>query len=253
MVDREMQWLLDEKYAGIKSEAFYADCKKLVLGVPLAYLIGFTSFLHCKIWLDARPLIPRPETEFWVEEAIKVIHGSNTLSLGLGKQSPRILDLCAGSGCIGIAIAKTVPQAQVDFGEIDANLIDTITKNLKENGIDENRHTVTQSNLFSKLPDAYDYILCNPPYIDESLGRAETSVKAHEPYVALFGGKDGLEIIIQLITGAPKHLAPGGQLWIEHEPEQSRDIQEIGLRYGFTTSTQLDQFGVERYSILVLQ
>jgi HemK-like putative methylase len=253
MENKEMKWLLEEKYAGVKGEAFYADCKNLVLGEPLAYLIGFTSFLHCKIWLDGRPLIPRPETEFWVEEAIKVIKQGSTLSLGIQDIAPRILDICSGSGCIGTAVANAIPHALVDFGEIDVNLLPTILKNLAENNIDKTRSTVVQTNLFSTLPSRYDYILSNPPYIDESLDRTEMLVKKHEPYVALFGGEGGMEIITKLIADAPAHLAPAGQLWIEHEPEQSEAIKEIGEAYNFATSVHIDQFGVERYSILVLQ
>lgn len=253
MANREMKWLLEEKYAGIKSEAFYADCKKLALGEPLAYLIGFTDFLHCKIWLDKKPLIPRPETEYWVEEAIKTIRNGATLSLGLEKKSARILDLCSGSGCIGVSVAKAISDAQVDFGEIDAQLIPTINKNIKENDIDIKRCVVTQTNLFSKIQHSYDYILSNPPYIDESLDRTESSVKTHEPYVALFGGNKGMEIITQLVTDATAHLAPGGQLWIEHEPEQSEAIREVAMANGFSASAHLDQFRIERYSILVLQ
>jgi HemK-like putative methylase len=253
MSSQEMTWLLNEKYAGVKSEAFYADCKKLVLGEPLAYLIGFTDFLHCKIWLDGRPLIPRAETEFWAEEAIQVINGSQTLSLGLDTQPLRILDLCAGSGCIGTAIAKAVPDAYVDFGELDAKLIPTIQKNLTENNIKEARSNVLQTNLFSNLRGVYNFIFSNPPYIDESLGRTDESVKSNEPHLALFGGRKGMEIITTLIEDAPTHLSPCGQLWIEHEPEQSEHIKEIAVANNFSISTHLDQFGVERYSVLVLQ
>ncbi|MCB9810072.1 HemK family protein methyltransferase [Candidatus Nomurabacteria bacterium] len=253
MKSQEEEWLLKEKYAGKKCEAFFTDCKRLALGEPLAYIIGFSPFLDCKIWLDNRPLIPRPETEFWTEEAIKAIRGGETISLGLDAESPRILDLCAGSGCIGVAVAKAIPEARVDFGEIDARLLPTITKNIFENLVETENCNVIHTSLFSNLPGRYDYILTNPPYIDITLNRTDKSVKEFEPYVALFGGIDGLEIISQLIIDATSHLAVGGQLWIEHEPEQSQTIKDLGLENGFSVNTQKDQFKVERYSILVLQ
>jgi HemK-like putative methylase len=254
MSSQEVRWLLQEKYGGEKSVAFFADCKRLALGEPLAYLIGWTPFLNTKIMLDSRPLIPRPETEYWTEEAINTIRGGATLPLGLETpKTTKVLDLCAGSGCIGIAVAKAIPTAQVDFGEIDQNHLPTIKLNLLKNDIDLSRTNIVHTNLFSNLPGTYDFILSNPPYIDETLGRTEDSVRKHEPYISLFGGEKGLEVIATLIANAPAHLSSGGQLWIEHEPEQSTDIQRIGQEHGFAVSTHQDQFGIERYSILVLQ
>jgi release factor glutamine methyltransferase len=253
MKNREIEWLLKEKYNGVKSDAFYADCKRLSLGEPLDYLIGWSDFLGCKIWLDERPLIPRSETEYWTEEAIKVINGRQELTLGLDQNSPKVLDLCAGSGCIGTAILKHCPSARVDFGELDAKLLDTILKNLKENGINRQRTDLIHTNLFSNLPEKYDYILSNPPYIDPDLDRTQASVKNFEPYVALYGGMAGMEIITDLIKAAPRHLDPGGQLWLEHEPEQVTLINELSEHTGFTITTHPDQYNRERYSILVLQ
>jgi len=252
MESQEMKWLLEEKYGGEKSKAFFADCKRLVLGEPLAYLIGHTPFLNCKIWLDSHPLIPRPETEFWVEEAIKTIRDGATMSLGLTETTPRILDLCAGSGCIGVAVAKAIPVARVDFSEIDSSHLPTIKKNLEENRISTDRTQVSHTNLFENLTGKYDFILSNPPYIDASLNRTEESVIKNEPYLALFGGEKGLEIIDQIIEDAPTYLKPGGQLWIEHEPEQSETISKLGKKGGFSVTTHKDQYETERYSILVL-
>lgn len=253
MNSQEMEWLLKEKYRGEKSDAFFADCKRLALGEPLAYLIGHSPFLDCTIWLDGKPLIPRPETEYWVAEAIKVIQGGQTMSLGIGEHTPHILDLCAGSGCIGIAVAKALPEAHVDFGEIDVRLLPTIEKNLKENTIPLKRCNIVHTNLFSEVNKQYDFILSNPPYIDETLERTEASVVKHEPYVALFGGKDGLEVIKKIIEQAPAHLTTGGQLWLEHEPEQSETIIQLAEKVEFSATTHKDQYGVERYSVLVLQ
>lgn len=241
-----MEWLLREKFGGVKSEAFYTACKEMALGKPLAYLIGWSPFLDCKIWLDSEPLIPRPETEFWAEKAIQAMRTKNLVS-------PRVLDLCAGSGCIGVAVAKSFPTAGVDFSEIDARHIPTIKKNLRENGLNEENSIIAHTNLFKNLPHRYDFVFSNPPYIDESLERADESVTENEPYVALFGGVDGMEVISQIIEQAPNYLNPNGELWLEHEPEQTTAIYAIGRAHGFAVTTHNDQYGVERYSILVLQ
>lgn len=254
MKSQEIKWLLREKYNGEKSEAFFADCKRLALGEPLAYVIGWTPFLDTKIYLDSHSLIPRPETEHWAKEAIAVIRGGATLPLGFATHPPRILDLCAGSGCVGVAVAKAVPTALVDFAEIDEAHLPTITKNITTNNIDPSRTRVIHSNLFSALSDTqYDLILSNPPYIDEHQHQAEQSVTDHEPYLALFGGHKGLEVVAKIIAEAPVHLAPGGQLWIEHDPAQSPAIKELGAAAHLAVTTHTDQYDIERYSTLVVQ
>jgi HemK-like putative methylase len=258
MKSQEEQWLLTEKYDGVKSEAFYADCKALALGTPLGYLIGHVPFLDCTIYLDNHPLIPRVETEFWVERAIAAIKMSSVMQPSLGNeaaQQPHILDLCAGSGCIGVATAKVIPDALVDFGELSARLIPTIQKNIEENVSNPERCRVFHSNLFEQFPIdwKYDYILSNPPYIDPAIDRATESVKSHEPHLALYGGTGGLEVIEQLLSTAANHLTPNGQIWIEHEPEQVNGMAKLAEQYGFNCASHLDQYGILRYSILVLQ
>ena len=248
MDGQEEQWLLAEKYRGEPSEAFFADCKRLALGEPLGYLIGHVPFLDCKIWLDSRPLIPRPETEYWVEEAIAEIKTVTPSS-----ESPRVLDLCAGSGCIGMAVAADIPDARVDFSEIDAAHLPTIEKNIEENNIAPERVRIKHTNLFEAFDGVYDFILSNPPYIDMDLERTDTNVLEHEPYIALSGGLAGLEVIQKIIEEAPKHLERHGQLWIEHEPEQSVAIRNLAREHKFMCTTHHDQYGVERYSVLVLQ
>src|SRR5512138_3415194 len=96
---REEEWLLKEKWNGEKSEGFFADCQRLRDGEPLAYVIGHTPFLNTIIYLDSKPLIPRVETEFWVEKAIMEIQD---FSRGQTLGTVQVLDVCAGSGCIGV-------------------------------------------------------------------------------------------------------------------------------------------------------
>lgn len=255
-MSQDIEWLLEEKYSGEKNDAFFADCKRLALGEPLGFLIGHVPFLDTTIYLDSKPLIPRPETEYWTEAVIadiKTNYPARDLENTPGAEQLRVLDLCAGSGCIGVAIAKAIPDAIVDFSEIDERHLPTITKNLDENSIDKTRTHLYHSNLFEAFSGTYQYIVCNPPYIDAALERADESVIKNEPYIALFGGEGGMEVITTLIEQAPKHLERHGQLWIEHEPEQSEAIRNIAREHKFICDTHKDQYGAQRYSVLVLQ
>ncbi|MEK7147665.1 MAG: HemK family protein methyltransferase [Patescibacteria group bacterium] len=205
---------------------------------PEAYAIGSIPFIHTQIYLDSHPLIPRTETEYWVNEVIKEINDKNILH-------PRILDLCAGSGCIGIAIMKELEDATVDFVEIEEKHHDTIRKNILENKLDNSKARIFGGSLFEKISDKYDFILSNPPYINPALKyRVEESVIDHEPEQALFGGKDGLEIIKEILSKAEFYLKPDGSLYIEHEPEQAEIISESPM---YLNSFK-DQFGVTRFS-----
>ncbi len=259
-LQREMQWLLEEKYLGEKSRAFFTDCTRLQSGEPLAYVIGHVPFLGTKIFLDlpagqagSHPLIPRTETEFWVEKAVASMSRFH-LDIDLGKKIFRVLDLCAGSGCIGVAVLKQVPGVRVDFCEIDAHHHPTILKNIQENGIEEKRMRIFDGDLFENIPPdtLYDYILTNPPYIDPTLaGRTAKDVKKYEPHLALCGGKDGMEYIEKIITEAPTFLAPDGILFIEHEPEQAHLLAQKATECGYVKiEHHVDQYGVTRTSSL---
>ncbi len=257
-MEQAVESLLREKYHGEKSDAFFADCKRLALGEPLAYLIGYTPFLDTTIHLDSRPLIPRPETEFWVEKAIQEIKeyqsGKQGLLLTEETELIRVMDVCAGSGCVGVATLHNTEATTCHFSEIDKEHIPTIKKNLHENKIPEERYVVNQSSLFSTFKDqSYHFIFANPPYVDPELHLIEDSVKDFEPHLALMGGHKGLELIIQTITEAKYHLEPDGQLWIEHDPQQTNDIGAIAAAHGFKATTHSDQYNVERFSILVLE
>lgn len=235
-----------------------ADCARLEAGEPLAYLIGHTPFLDCTIHLDSRPLIPRPETEYWTElaiEAIKDLVRGETSNENLRGRTAKILDLCAGSGAIGVAVAKAVPEAEVTFTEIDPLHLPTITKNFALNTPVNRRIQLVESDLFAELHTnhdtvLFDFILTNPPYIDAAANTVDNSVVAHEPHLALFGGTAGMEIIARIILEAPTSLTATGQLWIEHEPAQVDAITALAEKSGFTIVTHPDQYGTPRFSVL---
>jgi release factor glutamine methyltransferase len=242
-VTREEQWLFEEKYGGEKTEGFFTDCERLKAGEPLAYVIGHIPFLNTVIHLDSRPLIPRAETEFWVQKAIDAIGQGRALTNCM-------LDLCAGSGCIGVALLKEFPHAIVDFEEMDTRHHPTILRNIHENKINEKHTRIFGGYLFENVSNQYDFIFANPPYIDPRKNRADQSVKKFEPQLALYGGKDGMELIETIIRSAPNFLKPKGTLYIEHEPEQSKAVLRLAKSSGFNAQTFTDQYGLLRYTRL---
>ncbi len=210
--------------------------------LPLAYREGTAEFLGCTIYLDSRPLIPRTETEWWVEEFLKTLPERGML---------KVLDLFSGSGCVGVAVLKHVQSATVDFGELEARHLPTIQKNIDANGVG-GRSQVIQTDVYSNSAGAYDYILANPPYLAESrIGRIDESVLMHEPKEALMAAEDGFALIRATIEGAPAHLNPGGQLWVEHEPEHAAQIATLAASLGMSATAHNDQYGVCRYSVIL--
>ena len=122
---KDREHLLKEKYRNKKSIFFYFDMFRLYRNEPLAYVIGTIPFLDCTIDLSYKPLIPRTETEFWVERAITEIQKQPRENTSIA-----MLDLYAGSGCIGVALLKHIPDATMVFGEKDPKLIGKIQKNI---------------------------------------------------------------------------------------------------------------------------
>lgn len=237
----ERNWLLTEKYNGNESPAFLDDLARLKHGEPLAYIIGYTPFLEARIYLDSQPMIPRVETEYWITMALKDM-------VNKAPQGARVLDLCAGSGCIGVAALMSLSDITVDFVEKDVRHHDTIKRNLFENNIDATRARILGGDLFSQVDAKYDYILTNPPYINPALSdRMDDSVRVHEPNSALFGGKDGLSLIHRIIADAYTYLMPYGHLYIEHEPEQTKAVHTAAREQGYHGITAFrDQYDVER-------
>ena len=237
-MSKESQWLLNEKYGGKETPEYFADLKRLEAGEPLAYVIGWVDFLGCRIDISLRPLIPRPETEFWVEKVIKSV-----ASKQLPVASLKILDLFAGSGCIGIALLKHLPNARVDFGEKDEKLCAQIRKNLNQNGVAA-RARVIRTDVFSNIQDSYNIIVANPPYISPNKkDTVQESVLAHEPHEALFADDDGLFFIKKLLKEAPAHLHPGGVMYIEFGEAQKEQIEKLTKSEAWETEFWKDQFG----------
>jgi len=197
--------------------------------IPEEYLKGKTNFLNCKIDLSKRTFIPRIETEFWVKKAIANIKKQEAGN----KKTLNILDIFAGSGCIGIAILRACPKLcqRMDFFDIDNKAIEQIKINLKLNKIPKESYKVYQSDLFEALDHSkggYDYIFANPPYVAENrINEVGDSSLAYEPKKALFSGKKGLNHIRKFLKQARSFLKENGVIYLEFDPQQKKDIEKI--------------------------
>jgi release factor glutamine methyltransferase len=185
------------------------------------------------------------ETEFWVEKAAEELRARRLTA-------PRILDLFAGSGAIGVSVLARLPEARGDFGEIEARHLPLIEKNIRENGIDAARTRVFETDVWDRVPQGgYDAVFANPPYISEGLAeRVQESVLLEEPREALFAEEDGFALLRKTIEGAGPHLAEGGVLYLEHEPEQAEKIRAGAGENGLSADVRKDQFGIPRWSAL---
>ena len=201
------------------------------------------DFLNCKIDLSFKPLVPRVETEYWLEKTIPFIkkHFKN-------HQAIKTLDIFSGSGCLGIALAKNIKKAIVDFSDIDKNNIKQIKKNLKINNI-KNYKKVLLSDIFSNIAVKYDLILANPPYVPLS----DTIKAPFEPLKAIKAGKDGLAIIKTFIAQSKNFLNPGGVFIMEYHSSQITKLKTMLKKHGFNNfEFHKDQYNRHRYVIVNL-
>jgi len=213
-----------------------------LLDEPEAYTIGWQPFMGLKIYLDSKPLIPRPETEWWTEQLL--LHVGRTTSY------MKFLDLCAGSGAIGCAVLAKLPDAKVYFGEIDQSHEATILKNISENKLDCARAEVRIGDLFQPFSDMkFDVIAINPPYIPIER-ELPTSVADYEPTIALRSGSDGLDLIRRIAASARCHLTERGTLWCECDSEHAETAKQLFRGQGLSSEIRTDQY--DRPRIIVV-
>lgn len=196
-------------------------------GEPVAYLIGEWEFYGLPLDISPDVLIPRPDTEVLAGQAIEYIR-----TLG----ECRALDLCAGSGCIGLAVASQVPQARVVLGEYSDAALKVCRQNIRRSGL-SGRVVPIQADAREKPERAlgeFQCIVSNPPYIPhDDIAGLDTSVKDYEPHLALDGGEDGLDFY-QTISGKWKDaLVPGGRLYFEVGIGQADSVLRIMRAQGF--------------------
>ncbi len=233
-MQKEIEWLLKEKYNNKPNKKFYKDVERLSAGEPVDYVIGFTEFLGCKIDLSKKPLIPRPETEYWAGFEINNILTFLRISESFKNRKIKFLDIFSGSGCIGVAILKNIKDSKCVFADKDEKALEQIKINLKLNNIQADRYKIIKSDVFSNVNRKYDYIFANPPYIAKSkINKIQKSVLKFEPKTALLGGKDGLFYIKKFLRDAKDHLNKTGEILMEFDCTQKKEIERLLGLYGY--------------------
>ncbi|OJT16548.1 protein-(glutamine-N5) methyltransferase, release factor-specific [Archangium sp. Cb G35] len=216
---------LDRPLEKTELATFRALIERRMAGEPTQYLTGVREFYNRPFKVDARVLIPRPETELLVEAALHK----------LPKDGPGLaLDVCTGSGCIAISLAAERPQATVMATDLSADACALARENAQALGVAE-RVTVLQGNLYAPLPpDArFDVVVSNPPYIATTEIPTLSAEVRREPHMALDGGPDGLVLIRKVIEGARRVLKPGGLLAMEIGETQGEAVKALLQAAGY--------------------
>ncbi len=196
---------------------------KCMNGEPVQYVTGKQYFMGNEFAVTPDVLIPRADTEILAEAVIKYSKGKRL----------NILDLCTGSGCIGISAAKAVPEATVCCSDISEAAIEVAKSNIIRNKTEKNTVTLV-SDMFEKC-GVYDVIASNPPYIPKKvISTLEKRVKDHEPHSALDGGNDGLDFYRQIALEAGGHLSENGRLFLEIGYDQKESVTKLLDKAGFS-------------------
>lgn len=187
---------------------------------PVAYITGRKEFWSIVLEVNSTVLIPRPDTEVLVEEALAVYKQ-------MGLTEIKILDIGTGSGAIALALAGEIPAARLTATDISAAALATARRNARNLNL-ERQIKFLQGDLFEPVDDIFDIIVGNPPYIaDEEYNKLPTGVKDYEPAAALLAGAGGLDFYRKIITGAPGHLKNNGWILLEIGSNQGTQIGNI--------------------------
>lgn len=217
----------DRPMSSDELSAFRALIKRRAQGEPVAYILGSRGFWSFDLKVDPRALIPRPDTEVLVEEALRFIPDG---------QDWRVLDVGTGSGAVALALASERPDIRVLATDISADALALAQENVDALGL-AGRVELAQSDLLAEVDPAtfpYQMIVSNPPYIgEEERAGLMSDVRDFEPAQALFAGQDGLAVYRRLIPAAFDALQGGGHLLLEIGSEQGAAVEKLLADAGF--------------------
>lgn len=235
-----------EKYAcETICDAMDSAVDRIVAGEPLAYVLGEWEFYGLKLYVDKNVLIPRDDTCAVASLAMK-----KALFLD---ENPRILDLCTGSGCIGIAIANRVKDAKVTLADISPEALAVAKRNISRHKL-AGRVTAVQADALAAAPaflGKFDMIVSNPPYVTgKEMEELEPSVKDFEPHLALYGGEDGLDFYRAIVQNYSRALKPGGYLCFEFGMGQGDAVCRILEDNGYTVLERTKDFNDRERAVM---
>ena len=208
---------------------------KRLTGRPLWYIVGDTEFFGCKIKVDERALIPRPETELLADYTVKSVEDGD-----------KVLDMCPGSGCIAISVARRCAKRRVSVTAADISdaAIMLARENAQLNGVNVD---FVQSDLFTNVRGRFNVIVCNPPYIrSDEIASLQKEVREFEPRIALDGGADGLDFYRRIAKSIRSYLARDGVLLLECGEGQTEEILKIFGKCSYVMPIK-DLSGVDRF------
>ncbi len=220
-------------------------------GEPVAYLLGHREFYGREFAVSPAVLIPRPETEMLVDMALAQEVGAGATAKSAAPstttRAPKILDLGTGSGCIAITLALEIRSAQVSAVDASDAALRVARQNAEQLGASLR---LLQSDWFDGLAgERFDLIVANPPYVAEGDSHLAAGDLRHEPRGALASGADGLDAIRRIVAAAPRHLRPGGQLWLKHGYDHAEAVHELLAAAGLRDIEQhSDVAGIVRVS-----
>lgn len=201
-----------------KEKQYLEEIKILKKGVPIEHITHQKEFMKLSFFVDKNVLIPRQDTEILVEEVINIAKKNN---------AKKILDLCTGSGAIAVSLAKYLPQAEITAIDISNDALKIAKKNAISNNV-QNQITFISSDMFTNLgEEKFDIIVSNPPYIKTNVIKNLDIQVQSEPYIALDGGKDGLDFYKKIINESYQYLKYSGYLCLEIGFDQKIDVIEL--------------------------
>lgn len=227
VLERSHAWLYahgDTRLAPVRAERFEALVARRAEGEPVAYLTGRRGFWTLDLTVTPDTLIPRPETELLVEQALERLPPGRSL---------RVADLGTGSGAVALAIASERPLARVIATDRSRGALEVARANARRHGL-EGRVEFRQGDWCAPLAgERCDLVASNPPYIAEADPHLAQGDLRHEPPGALASGVDGLDAIRILVASVPAHLDPGGWLLLEHGHDQGAAVRALLEAGGF--------------------
>ena len=222
-ISRSMIIVHQEDMVDDEKEVSYKKCiEKIIKGTPVQYITNSQEFMALNFYVDENVLIPQPDTELIVEEIIENYKSKNC----------KIMDLCTGSGAIGISIAKYIEGASIVATDISTKAIQISKLNAEKNLV-RGKIRFIESDIFEKIDESdFDVIVSNPPYIEtDVINKLSAEVKC-EPHIALDGGEDGLKFYRLIVDKAWSYIKNGGQLFLEIGYNQRELVEEILIKNG---------------------